>query len=102
MCQKPSENFIECRSPFAGRVAGLPQADHCMVVEEPASQSRPSTAGHRTDPPQADATHRAYFTDPATIPLVRLLWNSKKNRMHGATPSRADDAVVVGSMKFWP
>src|ERR1019366_7162423 len=73
-----------------------------MVVEEPASQSRPGPAGRRTDPAHACETRRAYFTDPATTPLVRLLWNSKKNRMHGATPSRADDAVVVGSMKFWP
>jgi len=69
-----------------------------MSISTPGEQPGTVCSRRQSGPPYT----ACYFRDPAMIPLVRVLWNSKKNRMHGRTPSSADEAVVVASMKFCP
>jgi hypothetical protein len=59
-------------------------------------------ARHRRDRRRSGLPCPVYFTDPVKTPFVSVLWNSTKNRMQGRTPSNADDAVVVASIKFCP
>ena len=88
---------------FRSRLAHLPPGtrqhrnganDSCRV-----RASSPTSSGSVT---RRAALFSLYFTDPVKTPFVSVLWNSTKNRMQGRTPSSAEDAVVVASIKFCP